>query len=469
VPKKPILLNGFTMNTVSHLNYGLWRHPEDQTYRHTELSYWVELARTLEAGRFDAIFIADAVGLLDVYGGGPATSLRTGAQSPVEDPLLIVAAMATATKRLGFGVTVSATYEKPYLLARKFTTLDHATEGRIAWNVVTSQLDSAARNLGLTEQLPHDERYDRADEFLEVVYKLWQGSWEDDAVQRDRGSLRHPQGLYTDPKKVHQIDHRGRYFTVPGPHLSEPSPQRVPVMFQAGGSPRGQRFAARHAEVAFVAGADAPGLRRNVAQIKTLARAEGRGPDAIKFISALAVVVAEDDEQAQRKFADYRSYFDLEGAVTHLSATTGVDFSTFDWDAPIRCRETNSNRSILRMFDDPESDRLWTLRQAFSRDDSFGRIKTLVGRPKTVADQLEAWLEETDTDGINLIHIVSPGSFRDFAEWVTPELERRGRLAEPRTGALRSRLFSADAPIPPHDHPAARHAFSHAGSTEPRS
>jgi FMN-dependent oxidoreductase (nitrilotriacetate monooxygenase family) len=456
----PIVLNAFTMNAVSHLNYGLWRHPQDQTYRYTDIDYWIELAQILDRGRFDNLFIADALGLLDVYGGGPEASLRTGTQSPVNDPLLLVSAMAAATTHLGFGITVSTTYEHPYLLARKFTTLDHLTKGRIGWNIVTSQLDSAARNLGLERQMAHDDRYERADEFLEVVYKLWQGSWEDGAVVRDRGSAAHPDGLYTAPDKVHPIGHAGAYFKVPGRHLSEPSPQRVPVLFQAGGSPRGQRLAARHAEIAFVNGADAAGLRRNVETIKRLAREEGRASDAIKFISSLTVVADDTDAGAQAKLADYNAHFYFEGALAHYSATTGIDFSKEDVNSPVRYRDTDSNRSHLRMFDDPAAGRAWTLRQALSPPGGFGRSKAFVGTPAKVVDELEAWLEETGTDGINLSAAVNPGTFRDFADLIVPELERRGRLRQRTPGTLRERLFGTPPGKVRADHPAARHAFN---------
>ncbi|WP_235210626.1 LLM class flavin-dependent oxidoreductase [Caballeronia sordidicola] len=444
------------MNTVSHLNYGLWRHPDDQAYRYTDIDYWIELAKLLEEGRFDNLFIADALGLLDVHGGSADASLRTGTQSPVNDPLLLVSAMAAATRHLGFGVTVSTTYEQPYLLARKFTTLDHLTKGRIAWNVVTSQLDSAARNLGLERQVPHDERYEIADEFLDVVYKLWEHSWQDGAVVRDFGSAQFPEGLYTDPAKVRAIGHHGKYFNVPGAHLSAPSPQRVPVLFQAGGSPRGQQFAGKHAEVVFVAGADAAGIRRNVAQIKAAAFSYGRSPDAIKFISGVAVIVDESDRAAQDKLLEYRSFFNVEGAIAHYSASTGIDFSSQPLDGPLKYQDTDSNRSLLRMFDDPAGGRQWTLREALAPAEGFGRSKTIVGGPVTVADGIERWLEATDTDGINLIHILSPGSFADFVRYAVPELDRRGRLRERRDATLRERLFESDSARIPADHPASR-------------
>lgn len=244
-----IYLNAFDMACVGHQAAGLWRHPDDQGYRYRELGYWTELARTLEAGGFDALFLADVLGVYDVYGGSRDAAVADAAQVPVNDPTLAVSAMAAVTETLGFGVTVSLTYEQPYALARRLSTLDHLTEGRVAWNIVTSYLDSAARNLGLDAQIPHDERYEISEEYLEVCYKLWEASWEPGAVVRDRD-----RGVFTDPARVHDIEHKGRYFSVPGPFLCEPSPQRTPVLFQAGASPRGVRFAAAHAEAVFVSG-----------------------------------------------------------------------------------------------------------------------------------------------------------------------------------------------------------------------
>lgn len=200
---QPFILFGFMMNVVGHISAGLWRHPEDSADRYKDIRYWVEIARLLDDAGFDALFLADALGQLDVYQGNADSALRLAAQMPVNDPLLLVSAMAAATRDLSFGVTVSTTYEHPYLLARKFTTLDHLTNGRIGWNIVTSMLDSAARNLGLTRQISHDERYDRAEEFLQVTGKLWEGSWEDDAVRNNKR-----QGVYTDPRKVHPIAHQ---------------------------------------------------------------------------------------------------------------------------------------------------------------------------------------------------------------------------------------------------------------------
>jgi len=184
--KKQILLNAFNMNCVGHINHGLWTHPRDRSSDYNTIEHWTDMARTLERGLFDGLFIADIVGVYDLYQGNVDTTLRESIQLPVNDPLMLVSAMAAVTQHLGFGVTVNLTYEQPYLLARRFSTLDHLTRGRIGWNIVTGYLDSAARAMGLSGQVAHDERYDRADGYLEVLYKLWEGSWDDNAFVGDK-------------------------------------------------------------------------------------------------------------------------------------------------------------------------------------------------------------------------------------------------------------------------------------------
>ena len=449
--RKNIILSCFTMAAVSHVNYGMWRNPQDKSYRYTDIGYWTELARLLEENHFDCLFIADALGLIDSWQGSPAASLERGVQSPLIDPLLIVSAMAAETSRLGFGITVSTTYEQPYLLARKFTTLDHLTKGRIAWNVVTSQLESAARNLGLEKQMDHDERYDRADEFLMLSYKLWQSSWESDAVKRDKQA-----GIYTDPDKVHPVGHNGRWFTVPDAHLSEPSPQRTPVIFQAGGSPRGIDFAARHAEVVFVAGLDAQGVRRQVSAIKARAAAYGRCPEALRFISAITVITGKNDDEARKKYAERCDLYDLQGALIHYGASTGIDLSGHSPDKALSWQLTQSNRSLLRMVTGEQGEPAKTLRQVFQPEQGLGRQKAFIGSGSSVADQLEQWLEESDTDGINLAQWISPGCFEDFSTFVIPELLSRGLLSRKNTQqlTLRQRLFPDGEAEPSRDHPA---------------
>ncbi|GAB2843006.1 LLM class flavin-dependent oxidoreductase [Actinocorallia aurea] len=444
----PLILSAFTMSTASHGNTGLWRHPDDRTSHYPELSYWVDLARRLDAGGFDLLFIADAVGQLDVYGGSAREALARAVQTPVTDPLLVVSAMAAATEHLGFGVTVSTTYEHPYLLARKFSTLDHLTGGRIGWNIVTSLLDSAARNIiARDRQIAHDERYAIAQEFLEVVYKLWEGSWEDGAVLRDRA-----RGLFTDPDKVHGIEHAGQYFTVPGAHLVEPSPQRSPLLLQAGTSTAGREFAARNAEVVFAADPRPETLRRNIDDVRRRAVGHGRRPEHIKFLTSVTVVVDESDRAAEAKAADLRRYRDTRGGLVLLSALSGVDWSGHDLDRPIEEFETDASRSVLAAVADPEARKRLTLRDYVDGLSGFGG-EVLVGGPKRVADELEAYAEATGVDGFNFVYLTTPGTFDDLAEHLIPELAERGRVRERGApGSIRDALFGTG-PTLPADHP----------------
>ena len=246
---RPLLLNAFEMPVPVLQSPGLWRHPDDESRDYASPELWERTARTVEDAGFHGLFLADVLGLYDVYGGSPDAALRGGVQVPQLDPLLLAPLLARATTSLSIGVTASVSYAAPYDLARRFATLDALTGGRIAWNVVTSYQDSAARNLGLGGQLPHDERYERAEEYMDVVYSLWEGSYEEDAYVADVAT-----GVVVDPSKVKGAGHRGEYFDVQAPALAAPTPQRTPFLFQAGASPRGLKFAARHAEAVFFSG-----------------------------------------------------------------------------------------------------------------------------------------------------------------------------------------------------------------------
>src|SRR5438128_8083322 len=283
---KQIRLNAFAMNCVAHQSPGLWTHPRDRTAEYNRLPYWTDLARTLERGRFDGLFLADVLGVYDVYGGSPHAALRQCAQVPVNDPVLLIPAMATVTEHLGFGVTCTLSYEPPYPFARRMSTLDHLTEGRIGWNIVTGYLDSAARGAGKDKQTAHDDRYDVADEYMEVVYKLWEGSWEDDAAVRDRA-----RGVFVDPAKVHRVRHEGDNYRVDAIHLCEPSPQRTPVLYQAGASNRVCEFAARHAECVFLLGPSKQVVAPRVADIRQRAARYGRNPAEILIFTLMTVIV----------------------------------------------------------------------------------------------------------------------------------------------------------------------------------
>jgi len=459
MPKR-IILNAFDMTCVSHQSAGMWRHPQSNATRYKDLEYWTELAKLLERGRFDSLFIADVLGTYDVYRGSAATALRDADQVPVNDPFMQVPAMALVTEHLGFGVTAALTYEQPYALARKFSTLDHLTKGRVAWNVVTSYLNSAAVNLGLTQQIGHDERYEIADEFIDVTYKLWEGSWEEDAVVADR-----ERGVYTDPTKVHPIAHQGKYYTVPGIHLSEPSPQRTPVIFQAGASPRGRAFAAKHGEGVFISPAN-PEQAREIAQdIRDRAEAQGRSRDSVKIFVLVTVITGENDAEAQAKYEEYLSYASGEGMLAFYGGWTGIDFGQWEPDQPLEEVENDSLRSVLASLSKIDPERRWTPADIVEQRSIGGMGPVIVGGPATVADELERWVDEGDIDGFNFAYAITPGTFEDLVEHVVPELQRRGRAQTEYPGTtLRESLYGPGCARVEDSHPAARYRGAFAGT-----
>jgi len=426
---RKIMLNSFEMMVPAFQSPGLWRHPDDESHRYTELDYWVELAQTLESGGFAGIFLADILGVYDAYGGSGDAALRGGVQYPILDPTVVIPALAAATEKIGVGVTASTTYEHPYLLARRFGTLDHLTGGRVGWNIVTSYQDSSARNLGLDRQLPHDQRYDRADEFMDVVYKLWEGSFEDEALRADRKA-----GVFIDPQRVHLINHSGRHFRVPGPALSQPSRQRTPLLFQAGASTRGRAFAARHAEAIFFNGPTSEMVGRWVDDVRSQVEAGGRSRDSVRIFTMATVVVADTDEQAQAKYEDYRQYVDPQAALALFGGWTGLDLSGVDLDEPLKNVRSEGHRSALETFTSLDDEREWTTREIANFIGIGGRGPVIVGSPETVADELQRWASEADVDGFNLSSVIRPGGVRDFVRLVSPELRRRGVLAEPVAG-----------------------------------
>ncbi|MEI2297386.1 LLM class flavin-dependent oxidoreductase [Ensifer sp. MJa1] len=434
---REIRLNAFDMNCVGHQSPGLWTHPRDQSSRYKDLDYWVHLAKTLERGKFDGLFIADVLGVYDVLNGNTEAALRHSAQVPVNDPLQLVPTMAYETEHLGFGLTASLSFEHPYTFARRISTLDHLTKGRVGWNIVTSYLNSGALNVGQAQQTRHDDRYDLAEEYLEVCYKLWEGSWEDGAVVRDRTS-----GIFTHPEKVHPIDHRGRHFTVPGIHLSEPSPQRTPVLYQAGASSRGKDFAGQHAECIFVAAPSKTVLKRYVANVREAAARAGRNPREILAFNLQTVILGETDAEAKKKFDEYRKHVSYEGALALISGWTGIDFGQFAPDEPLRHRYTNAVQSAVETFTTIDPDRVWTVREMADWVGIGGFGPVFVGSPATVADLLQEWVEDTDVDGFNLAYAVTPETFDDAVDLLVPELQKRGVYkTDYRQGTLREKLF----------------------------
>lgn len=447
---KQMQIYAFDMNCVGHINHGMWTHPRDASLHYTDLDYWTEFARTAERGKLDGIFLADIVGVYDVYKGSPAAVIETGAQIPVNDPLMPISAMAYVTKHLGFGVTVNTTYEPPFLLARRMSTLDHLTKGRIGWNVVTGYLDSAARSMGFDKLPEHDARYDAAEEYLEILYKLWEGSWDDDAVVRDRA-----RGIFADASKVRAVSHQGKYYRMEGIHLAEPSPQRTPLLFQAGASARGQDFAARHAECVFVATPSPQAARPTVDALRRKASEMGRGADALRVLSLITVVAGRTQKEAEAKLEDYRRHASVEASLAHYSASIGVDLSKYGLNDPIEQTFTNANQSALSAIT-RQAPKPVTLREIIDKMVLGSRMKPIVGSPEQVADRLQGWIEEGDVDGFNLARTVAPESLGDFIDLVVPVLQERGLFkGDYCEGPLRQKLFGGNGRLPS-SHPAAQ-------------
>jgi len=438
--RKKIILNAFNENCVGHINHGLWTHPRDRSHEYKTIAHWTDLAKTLERGLFDGIFIADILGVYDIYQANVDVTLRESVQLPINDPLLLVSAMAAVTQHLGLGVTVNILSEHPYLLARKFSTLDHLSNGRFGWNIVTGYLDSAAKAIGLNQQVIHDERYDRADETLDVLYKLLEGSWEDDAVVNDKAAR-----VYADPRKVHQIRHHGRFHQLEGYHLSEPSVQRTPVLYQAGASGRGQAFAAKHAEAVFIGGNDKARVKKTVDGLRQQVVQAGRHADDLKIVLGVSVVPGKTHAEALEKHADYVRHASPEAGLAHFSSSIGVDLSRYELDEPIVLSHTNSIQSSLKVIEQLGG----TRRKLLEYFSLGGRYAAIVGDPSEVAEELISWVDETGIDGFNLTRTVVPESFVDFVDLVVPELQSRGAYKTAYgEGSLRNKLFARGDRLP---------------------
>jgi FMN-dependent oxidoreductase (nitrilotriacetate monooxygenase family) len=446
---RQIRINAFDMNCVGHIQQGLWTHPRDQSSRYCDIHYWTDYAKRLEAGLFDGIFFADVMGVYDVLGGSPDAAVRGAVQVPVNDPMLLIPAMAAVTQHLGFGVTANLTYEPPYAFARRMSTLDHLTGGRIGWNIVTGYLDSGARAVGLTGQTAHDDRYDLADEYMELVYQLWEGSWDDGAVRRDKHT-----GVYADPAKVRTIHHHGKQYKVDAMHLGEPSPQRTPVLYQAGSSARGSRFAAAHAECVFLNGQSQPAVQKIAGSIRAQAVEHGREASDIQVFLGATIVTGRSDAEAQEKFAEYQRYASSEAALVHAAASLGIDFAKYDIDEPV---ETASSQAIVSNVEamTRAAGPQWTRRKLLEQMVLGSRQPPWVGSAEAIACKMIQWRDEAGVDGFNLARTVVPECFDDFIALVVPQLQERGAYKTCYdAGTLRNKLSGRDRL--PASHPAAR-------------
>jgi FMN-dependent oxidoreductase (nitrilotriacetate monooxygenase family) len=422
----------------------MWTHPRDRSADYLSLDYWMGLARLLEEGLFDGLFLADVLGIYDVHGGNGDAAIRNAVQVPLLDPMLLVPAMAAATRNLGFGVTCNLAWESPALLARRFSTLDHLTQGRIGWNIVTGYLDSAARAMGLDRQMAHDDRYDLADEYMEIVYRLWEESWAADAVKRDRAA-----GIYADPARVKRIRHEGRQYRLDAPHLVEPSPQRTPVLYQAGASDRGRGFAAQHAECVFLNGGPKPHVAKLVADLRARA-----APRPIRIFVGATLIIGRTRAEAEAKLAEYRQHASIEGALAHASASLGIDLARFAPDEELpdagQSQAIRSNVEALRAAA-PRA----TKRALMDRMVLGSRQPPIIGSVEEVAEELIAWVDQADVDGFNLSRTITPECLEDVVRLLVPALQERGRYKRGYApGSYREKLFGAG-PMLVAPHPAA--------------
>ena len=442
------------MPTIAHNDYGIWAHPESQKHRFRETAFWRELAKTCEEAKMDAIFFADGLGIADAYTGSMDVSLREGMHVPTLDPVIVAASAMSATTNLGWATTVATTFEPPFGHARRMATMDHITEGRAGWNVVMSFLKNAEENFGVDAGLSH-LRYDRAEDFMDVCYKLWEASWDDDAVVADRDTQ-----LYIDPGKVRRIDHVGEHYASAGPALWDPSPQRTPVIFQAGMSTRGRTFAAKHAEVVFVMNRDDERFMASIVDLRARAAEFGRGREDMKLLAYCGIIVGETDAEARAKLAAFQKYTRVEGYLAHENALNGFDplkhpRGMLLADALEQSGFLRTEASVYARGDD------WTVGDLLDHVQDLSRENMVaIGDAEHVADLLEGWMDQFDLDGFLLRSFIYPGSAADFRDLVVPELQRRGRYRTDYEGTtLRENLFGVGHKRLPASHPGA--AFRH--------
>ena len=393
-----------------------WRHPDSQTDRILDIDYYQELAQKAEAAKFDAVFFADGPSL--------AENIRYAARFRLE-PITVMTAIVAATERIGVIGTASTTYTEPYNLARQFAALDHLSKGRAGWNIVTTGAANAALNFGLDAHPVHRDRYERAQEYVEVITKLWD-SWEDDAVLADRTS-----GLFADTDKIHRVDHVGKHFRVAGPLNAPRSPQGRPVYVQAGSSEDGRAFAARWAEAIFTAHQTLESAQGFYADIKARARAQGRDPQGLKVLPGISPFIGSTAREAEELHEQFNELTQPEYSLAQLHRLTGVDLSSHDLDGPfprevIDAQAERSEGSRFQLVLDIVQREQPTLRQLCHRLAGARGHRVVTGTPDQIADTIEEWATQGAADGFNVMPPWLPGGIDVFIEEVVPILRARG-------------------------------------------
>ncbi len=413
-----------------------WRHPDARS-DFTTPAYYQRIGQILEEGKFQMAFFDDRLAMPDIYGGNPAEVVANGVRVVKIDPVATMLAMGFGTRYLGIGSTASTTYYEPFDVARRFQTVDHMLGGRAAWNVVTSVNDAEAHNMGREVHMEHDLRYDRADEFMEIVLSCWDG-WEDGALIVNKTT-----GEFADPRKVHRLEYRGKFLNSAGTFTVPRSPQGHPVVIQAGSSDRGKIFSARWAETVFVGYSDIEEGKKQYAEFKTEVARLGRDPDLTTVNTIAYPVVAETRAEAEDKMAVIDSLYKEVDGLSLLSEALNFDFKTKGMDEAFSKEELAGMSGmqamrdrVMRVIGRPPTvrDFLEVTRRGRPRE-------AIVGSGKDIADRMEHWFTERACDGYVIAGTHMPGSFEDFVRFVVPELQRRGLYRKEYTGAtLRENL-----------------------------
>ncbi|MCW5623581.1 MAG: LLM class flavin-dependent oxidoreductase [Burkholderiales bacterium] len=417
-------------------SHALWRHPLGEP-GFLDPDYYRRIAQSLERGRFDLAFFADRLAMSSTYGGSIETGARYGDQDSARlDPLLVTSLMAASTRHLGLAATRSTTYFPPFQVARAFASLDHLSGGRAGWNVVTSVNDSEARNHGIELHLGHDARYDSADEFMEVVFRLWE-SWDADALILDREN-----GIFADPDRIHPIAYRGAHLRCEGPLNVPRSPQGRPVIIQAGASARGKDFAARWAEVIFALQPTTAGMKKFYADVKSAVERAGRARDACQILAAVMPFVGASRAEAEEKLAVHDELVQPLVGLSTMSSHMNVDFSRFPLDEPLGNVDVQGMQGALAAVRSVDAEGTLPLSEIGKRYGQSVLVPRVVGTAADVADQLEAWFREDAADGFMVSPAYLPGGFDDFIDGVVPELQRRELFRREYAGrTLRENLF----------------------------
>lgn len=417
----------FVLGTGHHV--AAWRHPEVVPEGAEDFEFFKEVAQLAEKGKLDMLFLSD--GLTFDRLSHPAEQVRY-------EPLTLLSALATVTTKIGLAATASTTYNEPFHIARKFSSIDHLSKGRSGWNVVTSYYEAEAKNFNQDKHLDHSLRYERASEFVEVVKGLWD-SWDEDALVRDKET-----GVYFDPKKLHTLNHKGKYYAVKGPLNSSRSPQGAPVLIQAGSSDAGVNLAAQTAEVIFTAQQTLAEAQAFYTKVKDRAVEFGRNPDDIKVLPGVTPIIGKTEEAAKQKFEQLQDLIVPEIGLDFLSDYLGgIDLSNYPLDGPLPedIPETNGNQSRRQLIIDLAKREHLTIRQLYKRIASARGHRLIFGTAEQIADQLEEWVTHKGADGFNLMFPYLPGSFVEFVDQVIPVLQARGLFRkEYETETLRGHL-----------------------------